>query len=241
MWKDIGIERCVSFINAQMRSEGQGSVPEATLKPAVTISRMTGAGGRSVAAKLVDYLQAYAPTECPWTVFDRNLMEKVLEDHHLNKRIADFMPEGHKNIVTDTVEELLGLHPSSWTLLQQTTETILRLAQLGYVILVGRGANVITSKLANVFHVRLIGSLETRTARVQHVYDLSRQDALEFIQREDRGRRRYLKEHFHQDIDDPLLYHLVINTDRIPHDVAARLIGDRIIRRFHLDRSAERC
>lgn len=241
MWTNIGIERCVSYFDAQMRSEGQGSHHEATIKPAVTISRMTGGGGRSVAAKLAEYLQTHVPTDCQWTVFDRNLMEKVLEDHHLDKRIADFVPENHKNILTDTVEELLGLHPSSWTLLRQTTETILHLAQMGYVILVGRGANVITSKLANVFHVRLIGSIETRTARVQQLYDLGRQDALEFLKREDIGRRRYLKEHFHQDIDDPLLYHLIINTDQIPYDEAARLIGDTVIRRFHLDRSAERC
>ena len=56
----------------------------------------------------------------------------------------------------------MGLHPSSWTLVQQTNATILQLAQMGNVILVGRGATVITSKLNNVFHVRLVGSLEKR-------------------------------------------------------------------------------
>ncbi len=240
MWKNIGIERCVSFINAQMRSDGQEARCEAAIKPAVTISRMTGAGGRTVAATLAEYLQTRIPAHCQWTVFDRNLMEKVLEDHHLNKHIAEFMPEKHKNLLTDTVEELLGLHPSSWTLLQQAAETILHLAQMGYVILVGRGANIITSKLPNVFHVRLIGSIEKRTARVQHVYDLDRDDAIEFLKKEDNGRRRYLKEHFEKDIDDPLLYHLIINTDRIPYDDAARLIGDTVVSRFHLDHHAER-
>jgi hypothetical protein len=29
---------------------------------------------------------------------------------------------------------------------------------------------------------------------------------------------------------------MIINTDRIPHEDAARLIGDEVIRRFHLDR-----
>lgn len=162
-----------------------------------------------------------------------------MEDHHLPKRIAEFVPESHKSTVADIIEELLGLHPSSWTLLQQTVETILHLAQLGRVILVGRGANVITSKLENVFHVRLVGSLEKRTDRVQQVYDLGRLDALEFLGKEDKGRRRYLKEHFHMDIDDPILYHLIVNTDRISYDATARLIGDEVIRRFHLDRRVE--
>lgn len=176
---------------------------------------MTGSGGRTVAAQLAEYLQSHVPGHCHWTVFDRNLMEKVLEDHHLSKHIAEFLPEKHKSMLADAVEELLGLHPSSWTLVQQTTETILHLAQMGYVILVGRGANVVTRELENVFHVRLVGSLEKRTERVQQVYDLGQFDALEFLKNEDKGRKRYLKEHFGKDIDDPSLYHLVINTDRV--------------------------
>ena len=239
MWKNIGVEQCLAFINCQLRSKGKGSPFEPAIRPAVTISRMTGCGGRSVAAKLAEDLQARAPVDCQWTVFDRNLMEKVLEDHHLPKRIAEFLPENHKPMLTDILEELLGLHPSSWTLVQQTTETIWHLAQMGYVILVGRGANVITKKLDNVFHVRLVGSLEKRTAHVQQVYDLGPHDALKFLKQEDKGRRRYLKEHFHEDIDDPSLYHLVINTGRIPHDEAARLIGDAVINRFRLGRRAE--
>lgn len=34
------------------------------------------------------------------------------------------------------VDELLGLHPSSWTLVEHTTQTIRRLAVMGNVILV---------------------------------------------------------------------------------------------------------
>ena len=120
--------------------------------------------------------------------------------------------------------------------MHQTAETILHLAQMGNVILVGRGANVVTRELDNVFHVRLVGSVAKRIERVQQVYELDRPAAIEFITRKDKGRRRYLKEHYHEDIDDPLLYHLIVNTDRIRSEDAARLIGDEVIRRFHLDR-----
>jgi cytidylate kinase len=43
-----------------------------------------------------------------------------------------------------------------------------------------------------------------------------------------------LKEHYEKDIDDPLLYDLVLNTDRMPYEEAARLIGDAVIHEFHL-------
>lgn len=235
MWKNIGLEQCRSFINCQLSSGGWAR-SDGLVKPAITCSRMTGAGGLTVADELAEYLQAKVPRHAPWTVFDRKLVEQVLEDHHLSKRVAEFMPENHKSMLTDIFEELLGLHPSAWTLVHQTAETILHLAQMGHVILVGRGASVVTRELDNVFHVRLVGSVAKRIERVQQVYELDRPAAIEFINRKDKGRRRYLKEHYHEDIDDPLLYHLIINTDRIRSEDAARLIGDEVIRRFHLDR-----
>jgi cytidylate kinase len=200
---------------------------------------MTGSGGRSIASNLTDYLAAHTPVDYHWTVFDRNLIERVLEEHHLPKRVANFMAENHRAMLGDMLEELLGLHPSSWTLVQQTSETILRLAKMGGVILVGRGASVVTSQLENVFHVRLVGSLEKRTERVQEAYGLDPHKAAKFIHKEDKGRRRYLKEHFDRDIDDPLLYHLIINTDRIRYEDAARLIGNEVIHRFHLERPVQ--
>jgi cytidylate kinase len=235
MWKNIGIERCSSFINCQL-SPGILVSQHGRVRPTITISRMTGSGGRTIASQLADHLQARVPGNAPWTVFDRKLVAQVLEDHHLSERIAAFMPEGHKSMLTDIFEELLGLHPSSWTLVHQTAETILRLATMGNVILVGRGASVVTRHLENVFHVRLVGSVEKRTERVQQVYGYDRKTALEFIHREDKGRRQYLKEHLQEDIDDPSLYHIVINTDRIRYEDAARLIGDEVIRRFQLYR-----
>jgi cytidylate kinase len=170
-----------------------------------------------------------------WTVFSQHLVAKVLEEHRHQKRIGDFMKEGHKGSLTDAFEELLGLHPSTWTLVEQTNATILRLAQIGNVILVGRGANVVTSKLETVFHVHLVGSLEKRIEQAQKVFGLDRKSAINYIKKKDEGRRRYLKDNFDKDINDPLLYHVIINTDLVQYDEAARLIGDEVIRRFKLD------
>src|SRR4029079_8916361 len=95
------------------------------------------------------------------------------------------MPESQRSLLDDTVEELLGLHPSSWTLVQQTTETVWHLAKMGNVILLRRRANASTSRLQTVFHVRLVASLEKRAKRVQEVYDLTPAAALEFTKKED--------------------------------------------------------
>ena len=120
--------------------------------------------------------------------------------------------------------------PGPWS--ARTTETILHLVELGNVIVIGRGATVITGKLDYVFHVRLVGSLEKRVARIQEAEpSRARRPRWTLIRREDRGRERYLKKYFKADIDDPLLYHLMINTDLVPYDEAARIIADAMLKR----------
>jgi cytidylate kinase len=197
---------------------------------AVTISRQTGSGAHAVGEELAEYLQAHSPKNTPpWTLFDRNLVEKVLQDHNLPERMARFLAEDRISELQDTMDELFGLHPPSWTLVRQTTETILKLVELGRVIIIGRGGGIITRNLDYVFHVRLVGSLERRLEHVQEHYKMEKKAAEEFIQQEDRGRRRYLRKYFALEIDDPLLYHAVINTDLVPYRLAARMIGDALL------------
>lgn len=228
----IGLENCLSFINCQVQPPRFTPLkPEAgPQRRAITLSRQSGSGGHSVAATLVALLRAQDPeASCPWTVFDRDLVQKVLEDHHLPNRLARFMAEDKISEIADTMDELFGLHPPSWTLVHKTADTILRLAELGKVIIIGRGAHVITRKLDYVFHVRLVGSLERRLNYMQQLKGISHQEALELVCREDLGRKRYLKKYFNRNIDDPLLYHLVINTDLVSHQEAAGLIARAVL------------
>lgn len=234
MWENIGSDKCESYIERHFGLKGK-ETPEQPEKPAITISRAEGAGGLTVSSELADYLKARTPTHEEWTIFDQNLVVKVIEDYNLKRRVGDFMKEGHKGTVTDAIEEFLGLHPSTWTLVQRTNATILRLAQLGNVILVGRGGNIVTGDMETVFHVRLVGSLEKRVEQAQKVFNYDKKTATNYIKKRDAGRKRYIKDNFDKDIDDPLLYHLVINTDLIKYEEAARLIGDEVIKRFKLD------
>ena len=227
------VDKCKSFINSQFQKTAEtGRLVAAVVRPTITLSRQTGSGARSIAEKLAAYLQERDPARpSPWTVFDKNLVQRILEDHHLPERLARYVPEERVSEIDYAVEELLGLHPSSWTMIQHTTETILRLAQLGNVILIGRAAFIVASKLKNAFHVRLIASVEARVARIQEFYCLNRRQAEEFLRHEDRQRKRYVKRYFGRNIEDPLLYHLSINTDLVSYDEATRIIGDAVLRR----------
>jgi cytidylate kinase len=134
--------------------------------------------------------------------------------------------------VDDILDEFFGLRPPSWVLVPQMVETIVHLAQKGHVILIGRGATVVTSQIPNVFHVRLVASLASRVERVQKSHSLTAREATQFIKREDRGRQRYVESNLHAHLDDELLYHMVINTDRISCEEAARVIAHAARRCF---------
>jgi cytidylate kinase len=233
----VGFDRCQSFIHSQLQPParpvlmGREHVP----KSAITISRQSGCGAHAIAEKLAGLLQARHPQGLPaWTIFDRNLMERVLEDHQLPVRLAQFMPEDRIPEIDDIMDELFGVHPSAWKLVEQTAETILRLAELGNVIILGRGANVIAARLPHVLHVRLVASPERRLENMRRFEGLTEKAAAERIRREDLGRQRYLKKYFGKCVDDPSLYHLVVNTDLVSFDDAARLIGELAMKRAEL-------
>lgn len=228
MKPDPGLERCLSYINCEIKPPAS-SEPAGPGYRAVTLSRQAGSGGHAVAERLAEILQQELnDPPCPWTVFDRNLVEHVLEDHHLPARLARFMPEDRISEMADTMDELFGLHPPSWNLVRKVSETILKLAERGNVILIGRAANVITAKMDHVFHVRLVGTIEHRINRLQKTRNLSFRVAREELRREDRGRERYVRKYFDKETADPLLYHLVINTDLMTCEDAARLIANAV-------------
>jgi len=229
-----GFENRLHFISSKARHIPASPSHDRSPRLAITISRQTGSGAHCVAASLANYLQARKPQDsCAWDVYDRDLVEKVLKDHNLPARLARFMPEDRTSELSGTLDELFGVHPPMETLVRQTAETVLGLARRGNVILIGRGAHIITSKLDYVFHVRLVGSLERRIQHVRETLGIGEKEALTLIRREDKGRDRYLKKYFGRHIEDPLAYHLIVNTDSGPYERAARLIADAALDHFH--------
>jgi cytidylate kinase len=209
----------------------QASRPEndRAVRPlAITISREAGAGAITVAELVRQRLTAAetVPSSCPWAVFDANLAKQVLKDHQLPPDLVRFMGEDARLPVEAIVEEILGLHPSGWTLVQHTTQTILRLAGLGRSIVVGRGGNIITALLPNVFHVRLVAPLVTRIRHCAEYYHLSEDEAAKFVRAQDQARRRY----FNAEINDPTLYDVTLNTGRMGFVRAAEVIAEAGLR-----------
>lgn len=207
---------------------------------AVTFSRQTGAGAITVGRLLAEFLEMEqgGDERYPWAVFDRNLVQKVLKDNSLPQSLAPHMPEDARSRLDEFFEELFGVHPAISTLVQHTNHTILRLASVGNVVLVGRGAHLVTAHLRHAFHVRLVAPLAFRTAHIAAYYHMSKEEAAAYIEKKDSARVRYLRRHFKAPLYDPLQFHLTINTGRISFGDAARVIGEAVLR-HHRPQAAE--
>jgi cytidylate kinase len=221
-----------SYLSSQAAAQEKDYQPQ---QPSITISRETGSGAVTVAQMLVEQLNAASESSvntAGWMVFDRNLAKQVLTDHELPQNWERFVVEDARLPVEAIVEELLGLHPTQWTLVQHTTKTILRLASLGRAILVGRGAEAITSRLPFVFHVRLVAPLANRIQHASRYYNLTEEDAAKMIKEADHARRRYLRRYFDADVDDPLLYDVVLNTGRLGFVRTAEIIAQAAMKHY---------
>src|SRR5271166_852484 len=205
---------------------------------AITISREVSAGGRTIAELVAQRLTALekTPPTTPWAVFDANLAKQVLEDHKLPPDLERFVTEDAKLTVEGIVEEVLKLHPAAWTLVEHTTKTILRLASLGHAIVVGRGGNIITARLANVFHVRLVAPLAMRIRHTAEYHHLNEAESAKFVREHDHARRRYVRRYFNAEIDDPTLYDATLNTGRLGFAGAAEVIAQMALQHRYTDR-----
>ena len=72
----------------------------------VTISRQGGAGGRTVAQLLVNRLNVLDPNDVPWTLWDRDLVEKVAADNHIARELIESLEDTSRSWVEEFLVSL---------------------------------------------------------------------------------------------------------------------------------------
>lgn len=225
-------EKARVYINQHSHEDEKALRRKQNPGPTITISRETGIGASAVCEKLVEYFnKAAIEGYSDWTFFDRDLIEKIMEDHHLPEHFRKFLNE-EKPAKATWVGEIIGVTPARLTLLRKTTQTIKKLAEFGNAIITGRGANIILEKLPNTFHVRLVAPLSFRIENAMKLYHVDRKTITDFIREEDEARKNYIAKYFHKNIEDPLLYHAVINVNLLDTEEIARMISNCVIKKF---------
>ncbi|MGD7652959.1 MAG: AAA family ATPase [Verrucomicrobiales bacterium] len=227
------LDLCHAYLRSAARRDG-AKLRHRTGGPVITISREAGARGTSIAEEIIRKLDIHPTIErhFPWTLFNQDLLQHVIDEHDLPKGTASFFDEERHEHIRHLIGEILGLHPGTFTMMRKMAETTRKIAETGNSVIVGRGANFVTMDIARAVHVRFIGSPKCRTKHLAELTGLSLRDAAGERIRRDRGRKRYIKRVFKQDIDDPHFYDLIVNTDRLSNSQAADLIITALVQRM---------
>jgi len=111
---------------------------------------------------------------------------------------------------------------------------ILELAARDNVVLVGRASPVVLRDVPHALRVRVNAPERVRAERVEQQQGLTREAALDYVQQTDRERGARVRFFYHVDWDEPLLYDLVLNTERLSVDEGVPLVLDLLrSERFH--------
>ena len=101
-------------------------------------------------------------------------------------------------------------------------------ARTGNVIIVAHAASFALATRDDVLRVLLTASLPTRQRRLAALLEVDEKEAAREIKRSDAGRADYIKRFYGIGAEQPTHYDLVINTDKLTPDDAARLIADAV-------------
>lgn len=182
----------------------------------ITMSMEPGSGGRIIAEKLAHRLG--------FDLFHRDIIKAIAKSSRMSDRVIDTVEKERLSGLEDFLSSLIRkkyFHPGSYQ--HHLFKVIGTVARHGRVVIVGRGANFILPS-AERLAVRVIAPLETRIRNVARQHGCTLEVAEKRARQRQARRRDFVRQAFHQDIDEPHHYDLVINTGQISLDTAVEAI-----------------
>ena len=196
--------------------------------PLITISRMVGAGGGELAARVASTLG--------WQLVDNELVDavakrlgvpvaEVVEREErvptLVQRLADALALGAPEVLSSTPTPL---PPSEERILEVTANVIEEAVATGPTVVVGRGAQWVLGEREDSLHVFCYAARAELAARIAARLSLSIKDAEKYVIESNRQREQYVKSHWNRAWLAQENYHLCLNTGWLGIDRAASIV-----------------
>jgi cytidylate kinase len=176
----------------------------------ITITQNYGSDGTEVAGQVAQTLG--------WKLFDDRRLQELIQK---------------RGIAPEEVNQLDEKAPGYWAVffksrpqvfLNVLESVIYDVAHTGDGVILGHGSQVLLRSFDCAFHVRLFSAEKHRVDELSARQGLSREAALKLIRQRDREQAGFFKFAFQIDMDDPALYDLIINTQKLDAGTAAGLI-----------------
>jgi cytidylate kinase len=201
----------------------------------ITLSREYGAGGLTVGLRVAELLKI--------DFLDSALVEEVARRLQIPSEAVERWDERREGVILRLLRALEAAHPEYapaspvarealeagpdperiWRVVQ---EVIREEARTRPAVIVGRGGAFLLARWPGAFHFRLIAPRDARVRSVAGRHGLDYAEAARRVDGADRERADFLRHRFGVNVDDPHHYALVLNTEVLGCERAARMIAE---------------
>jgi cytidylate kinase len=203
------------FVDKEMDGVN-GAARKIKIKPFITISRESGSGGRPIAQLVAKKLK--------YKFYNKKLINLTAREAKKRHALIASLDEKERGLIEDLVYSLLSPdYVDGETYFKHLCHVVLTVARKGNCVILGRGANFITSDYGGL-HVRIEAPFLVRAGYTAQYEKLSIYEAREKIQAADKERKQFIKEHFGKEPSSANHYDLVINTTYFNIEQATEII-----------------
>ena len=198
----------------------------------ITIARQFGAGGKTLGTRVAESLG--------YTLIDEQIVEMVALEADVAPELVDSIAQetGHEGIVqrlirkfgpfskgyVETAMEERPGYVNGDLYIALLHKVIPIFAEQGNVVIIGRGGQYILAERPDTFHFLMIANIENRIKFMMEHYQIDRKKAQAVIDKQNKRRINLYRYFGRTDYDQPDLYHLVLNMNRLRLDDAVQAV-----------------
>jgi cytidylate kinase len=204
-------------------------------KRVICVSHLTGAEGEAVARGVAERLgfryldEEIIETAAEWVDLDPSVVGEVERRKSLMTRLAESMrgqslparPDASAQSRSGTA---LREMPADEDLRLLITDAIREAGQEGEIVIASHAASVVLAARKDALRVLVTASQKTRVGRIAGARNLDARQAEKVLAAEDAARANYLKRFHGIELELPIHYDLVVNTDKLVAERGADVI-----------------
>ena len=175
----------------------------------ITISRQPGTFGEEIAARIAGHLG--------FTLVDRTYLAGIWREDDLDEAKLDKIDNGIPFNGS-------GLDPEIETSIKLLSDMIIQLAEEQDLVVVGRAAQGLFRDRKGALHIKVTASRRNRVKQLQQTENLPARQARSHIRELENRRICYLRYLYGMNWNDPSIYDLTLNMDRLSISQAVSLI-----------------
>ena len=178
--------------------------------PLITISENMSSGGMEIAKMVAEGLKL--------ELYD----DRRLQAEALKLGVRSELLRSLDEKTPGLFDRILGKKPGLYLDIMEAV--VYEVSRRGQGVIIGHGSQILLADFGCALHVRIHASRPQRIRNLMDAQNLSPTVAEELIRKSDNERSGYFKFVFQRDLNDPSLYDLIFNTEKVGNEAASKFI-----------------